>query len=131
MKGLDVILKQCLAEKQKIKKDIKEQFSKIDAALEFFEGVEELNIKQKNLYLQKLAADFEVIRKLVERKHIELKDKIENVYDENLRLAYRYIDGLTSFKQCVEKVQKVSNTNKIDIDQLEINRTLDRQIKEI
>jgi hypothetical protein len=54
--------------------------------------------------LQKLAADFEVIRKLVERKHIELKDKIETIYDENLRLAYRYIDGLTSYKNVVSKV---------------------------
>ena len=78
-----------------------------------------------------MAADFEVIRKLVERKHIELKDKIENVYDENLRLAYRYIDGLTAFKSCVERVQECSNNNKIDIDQMEINRVLDKQIKEI
>jgi hypothetical protein len=45
MRGLDILIKSVLTEKQKIKKDIKEQFSKIDAALEFFEGVEELNLK--------------------------------------------------------------------------------------
>lgn len=78
-----------------------------------------------------MAADFEVIRKLVERKHIELKDKIESIYDENLRLAYRYIDGLTSYKNVVCKVQKIGNENRLDVDQLEVNRVLDRQIKEI
>ena len=131
LRSLDEVLKKCLSEKQKLKKDVKEQFSKIDAALEFFEGIEELNLKQKNLYLQKLAADFEVIRKLVERKHIELKDKIETVYDENLRLAYRYIDGLTSYKGVVTKVQDVGNSNRLDVDQLEVNRVIDRQLKEI
>ena len=83
------------------------------------------------MYLQKLAADFEVIRKLVERKHIELKDKIETIYDENLRLAYRYIDGLSSYKKVVSKVQKIANENRLDVDQMEINRVLDKQIKEI
>lgn len=131
MRPLDEVLKKCLAEKQKLKKVIKDQFVKIDAALEFFEGIEELNLKQKDLYLQKLAADFEVIRKLVERKHIELKDKIETVYDENLRLAYRYIDGLTSYKNVVTKVKEGANENRLDVDQLEVNRVLDKQIKEI
>ena len=101
------------------------QFERIDAAVEYFLGIEEIFMKQKNLYLQKLAADFEVIRKLVERKHIELRDKIESIYDENLRMAYRYIDGLSSIKQTIKSVQEVSNDLKVDIDQLEINKTLE------
>jgi hypothetical protein len=88
-------------------------------------------VKQKDLYLQKLAADFEVIRKLVERKHVELKDKIENVYDEHLRCAYRYIDGLTAMKQTISTVTTVSDNLNIDIDQIEINKTLAKQVKEI
>ena len=68
------------------------------------------------MYLQKLAADFEVIRKLVERKHVELKDKIESVYDDNLRMAYRYIDGLSALKQSVNYVQEAANDLKMDID---------------
>lgn len=67
-------------------------------------GIEDIFVKQKNLYLQKLAADFEVMRKLIDRKYVELKEKIESVYDENLRLAYRYIDGLSSFKKTVNYV---------------------------
>ena len=81
-----------------MRKSVNEQFEKVDAAIEYFTGIEELFVRQKKLYLKKLAADFEVIRKLVERKHIELKDKIESIYDENLRSAYRYIDGLSAIK---------------------------------
>ena len=77
--------KQLLKEKSDLRKQVQEQFEKIDAASEYFSGVEELFVRQKKLYLQKLAADFEVIRKLVDRKHIELKDKIEQIYDDNLR----------------------------------------------
>ena len=49
------------------------------------------------------------MRKLIERKQVELKDKIESVYDENLRLAYRYIDGLGSIKKTINYVQEVAN----------------------
>ena len=88
-------------------------------------------MKQKNLYLSKLAADFEVIRKLVERKHVELKDKIENIYDENLRCAYRYIDGLTAMKQTINTVSSVSDNLQKDTDQLQINKVLGKQVKEV
>ena len=37
----------------------------------------------------------------MERKHVELKDKIEAIYDDNLRMAYRYIDGLTAIKKTI------------------------------
>ena len=39
-------------------------------------------MNQKSLQLKKLAADFEVINKLVERKHAELRDKIQGAYDK-------------------------------------------------
>ena len=84
-----------------MKQQIKREFEKIDAAVEYFTGIEDIFTKQKALYLQKLAADFEVIRKLVERKYVELKDKIESIYEDNLQKAYRYIDGLTAIKQSV------------------------------
>ena len=88
-------------------------------------------IRQKTLYLQKLAADFEVIRKLVDRKYIELKDKIETVYDDNLRQAYRSIDGLSAMKTTINTVQTQSTLNKFDIDQMHVNNTLNSQIREI
>lgn len=65
-----------------------------------------------------------MIRKLVERKHVELKDKIETIYDENLRTAYRYIDGLTTMKQTISSVITASDNLKVDIEQVVINKTL-------
>ena len=57
---------------------------------------------------------------------MELRDKIEGVYDENLRKAYRYIDGLTAIKQTMHSVIDSSNKLMIDIDQVKINKTLDK-----
>ena len=110
---------------------MKVELEKIDSAIEYFNGVEEQFQIQKDLYLKKLAADFEVIRKLIDRKQIELRDKIENVYDESLRKAYRYIDGLTAIKQTMNMVTDAANTLMVDIDQQRINKALDKQIKEI
>lgn len=78
-----------------------------------------------------MAADFDVIRKLVERKHVELKDKIESIYDDNLRSAYRYIDGLSAIKQTIETVMTEGDNNKMDIDQLRINNVLTKLLAEI
>jgi hypothetical protein len=72
-----------------------------------------------------------VIRKLIDRKYAELKDKIEHCFDDNLRTAYRYIDGLSAYKWSVNQVQEVSNDIQLDVDQLEINKVLDKQIKEM
>ena len=54
----------------------------------------------------------------MERKQVELRDKIEGVYDESLRKAYRYIDGLTAIKQTMTYVTDAANTLLIDIDQM-------------
>lgn len=62
---------------------------------------------------------------------MELKDKIEMVYDDNLRTAYRYIDGLSSYKQTVQMVTDVSNDLHLDIDQIEINKSWDKLVKEM
>ena len=68
------------------------------------------------MQLQKLAVDFDVMRKLIDRKHVELKDKIEGIYDDNLRQAYRYIDGLTSMKDTIQTVQEEGTNIQIDTD---------------
>jgi hypothetical protein len=66
------------------------------------------------LYLKKLTADFEVIYKLVERKHAELRDKISTLYDKNLKSAYEYVEGLEAIKETAGQIQ---NTEiKVDLD---------------
>lgn len=64
----------------------------------YFSGLEEMFLTQKEMYLKKLSADFEVIYKLVERKHIELKDKIASLFDVNLKEAYQFVEGLKAIK---------------------------------
>lgn len=88
-------------------------------------------MQQKHLYMQKLAADFEVMRRLIERRHVELKDKIEQVYDSHLRTAYRYIDGLSSIKQVIQSVEAQQIELKFDIDQLSLNQKLESMLHEI
>ena len=59
-------------------------------------------MNQKTLQLRKLAADFDVINKLVERKHAEMREKIQTSYDKHLKESYLYIDGLTGVKETME-----------------------------
>jgi hypothetical protein len=66
------------------------------------------------LYLKKLSADFEVIYKLVERKHAELKDKISSIYDQHLKEAYQYVEGLAAIKDTISSLNRMDI--RIDID---------------
>lgn len=88
------MLEQAEKEKQRLEEEIKEEVEKIDAAISYFNGIEDIFLSQKELYIKKLNADFEVIFKLVERKHAELKDKVSSIYDANLKEAYEYVEGL-------------------------------------
>jgi hypothetical protein len=45
---------------------------KVEAALSYFGGLEELFTEQKEIFLKKLNADFEVILKTIEAKKMEL-----------------------------------------------------------
>jgi len=67
--------------------EVREQVEKIEAGMEYFKGIEEIFETQRDLYLKKLNADFEVIFRLVERKHTELRAKVQEVYDKSLREA--------------------------------------------
>jgi hypothetical protein len=64
--------------------------------------------------LKKLAADFDVIIKLVERKHAEMREKIHTAYDKHLKDSYQYLDGLTAVKETIEMLDH--RDIKIDID---------------
>lgn len=82
--------------------------------MQYFTGIEDIFINQKQLYLKKLAADFEVIYKLVERKHAELRDKISSIYDDNLKEAYEYVEGLEALKDTIQQLEKMDI--KVDTD---------------
>ena len=89
-------------ERTELKKEIKKELDKISSACEYFRGVEDILENQKNLQLRKLAADFDVINKLVERKHAEMREKIQTAYDKHLKESYVYIDVLSGVRETIE-----------------------------
>ena len=71
--------------------EIKEYIVKVDAGVSYFSGIEDIFKTQKELFMKKLNADFEVIYKLVERKHTELRDKVLAVYETHTKDANDYV----------------------------------------
>ena len=129
VKPLSSVLEQAQKEKDNLKRDIEDEIQKVDQAINYFTGIEDIFISQKHLYLKKLAADFEVIFKLVERKHAELKDKICSVYDLNLKEAYQYVEGLEALKDTISQLMKMDI--QVDIDQINLNKAIMYRLKEI
>ena len=60
---------------------------KIDAAMAYFGGLEEMFQWQKDIFLKKLNADFEVLLATIEKKRNELQTKILNTYDGHITQA--------------------------------------------
>jgi flagellar basal body-associated protein FliL len=114
VKSLTSVLEQAEKERDQLKNDIKNELEKIASATDYFTGVEDILMNQKHLQLKKLAADFEVINKLVERKHAELRDKISNAYDKHLKEAYQYVEGLNAIRDTIMGLEH--RKIKVDID---------------
>ncbi|CDW75950.1 b-box zinc finger family protein [Stylonychia lemnae] len=116
-------------EKETLKQEIQVEIEKVETAIQYFSGIEEIFVNQKQLYLKKLSADFEVIYKLVERKHAELRDKISTTYDQNLKEAYQYVEGLEALKDTIIQLEKMDI--KVDIDQVNLNKAIMYRLREI
>lgn len=79
--------------------------------------------------MRKLAADFEVINKLVERKHAEMRDKIAGAYDRHLKEAYQYVEGLNAIKETITGLNE--RRVKIDVDLVILNKAIGGRLKEL
>lgn len=49
---------------------------------------------------------------MVERKHAELREKIQSAYDKHLKEAYQYVEGLNALKETIKGL----NSRKITVD---------------
>ena len=49
---------------------------------------------QRDLFLKKLHADFDVMQKMIERKRSELHDKVNRSYDGHLKKTLNFKEGL-------------------------------------
>ena len=90
VKALNQVLSQAESEKHKLKDGIMEQTKKIEAAVSYFAGLEEIFSGQRDLFLKKLNADFDVMQKMIERKRSELIDKVSRSYDGHVRKTLNY-----------------------------------------
>ena len=72
MKPIDYVLQQAEESKQKLMISIDEKAKKIEAAINYFSGLKEIFSEQRDLFLKKLNADFDVLQKMLDRKRSEL-----------------------------------------------------------
>lgn len=66
---------------------------------------------------------------MVERKHTELREKINYIYDSNLKQAYEYVDGLVSIKETAQQIQ--NSEIKVDLEQITLNKAIGFRLREI
>lgn len=68
-------------------REINQRSEKIEAAVSYFGGLEEMFSWQKDIFLKKLNADFEILIQTIERKRNELQAKIFAAYDGHIDKA--------------------------------------------
>ena len=108
------MLLQAEKDKFKIKQEIGEQGKKIQAAVSYFQGLQEMFVEQRDLFLKKVNADFEVLLKLLERKRSELTDKIHNAYDLHITKTHNFMEGLSALNETIEQIKLAEI--KVDLD---------------
>ena len=60
---------------------------------------------QRDLFLKKLHADFDVMQKMIERKRSELHDKVSRSYDGHVQKTNNYKDGLVCIQQVLDQIK--------------------------
>jgi len=84
---------------------------------------------QRDLFIKKLNADFEVMQKLIERKRSELQDKIFSAYDAHIIKTHNFSEGLSALQETIDQI-KVAEI-RVDLDQINLNKAISYRVKEI
>lgn len=106
-----------------------EQTKKIEAACSYFSGLEEIFSGQRDLFLKKLNADFDVMQKMIERKRSELHDKVCRAYNGHVRKTLNYKEGLTCLQGILELIKNAEI--RVDLDQINLNKATALRLREI
>ena len=129
VKAMSQVINQAEVERHKLKDSIMEQTKKIEAACSYFSGLEEIFSGQRDLFLKKLNADFDVMQKMIEVKRSELHDKVSRSYDGHVRKTLNYKEGLSCLQGVLEQI---SNTEiRVDLDQINLNKATALRLREI
>ena len=123
------MLNQAESEKHRLKDSIMEQSKKIEAAVSYFAGLEEIFRGQRDLFLKKLNADFDVMQKMIERKRSELHDKVCRSYDGHVRKTLNYKEGLECLHGVLEQIENAEI--RVDLDQINLNKATALRLREV
>lgn len=82
--------------------------------MSYFSGLEEIFSGQRDLFLKKLNADFDVMQKMIERKRSELHDKVCRSYDGHVKKTLNYKEGLECLQEVLGKIENAEI--RIDLD---------------
>ena len=94
VKSIKEVLRQAQIDKAKLRNEITEQENKIAAAMNYFSGLQEIFVEQRDLFIKKVNADFEVLTKMIERKRTEMHMKIRETYDLQISKTNLFREGL-------------------------------------
>ena len=70
--------------------------------------------EQRNLFLKKLNADFDVVLRMIERKRAELSDKINVSYDLHITKTKNFAAGLLALDETMAEIKKAEI--RVDLD---------------
>ena len=129
VKSISQVLAQAESEKHRLKDSIVEQSKKIEAAVSYFAGLEEIFRGQRDLFLKKLNADFDVMQKMIERKRSELHDKVCRSYDGHVRKTLNYKEGLECLQGVLGQIE--SAEIRVDLDQINLNKATALRLREV
>eukprot|EP00347_Sterkiella_histriomuscorum_P011410 403372566 len=121
------MITQIVEEQERLKQELQVKITKMIQEVEknigFFKTAKEAILKQKNLYIEKLRADFEVMFKMLEKKYSEMFQKIEKAFQNSLKESVFVQAGFNSFSQRLNYLQSVNPQR--DLDTLLINQLSD------
>lgn len=114
MQSLPEILKEAHTIFENFSVKMREQQEKVDAALSYYGGLEEMFAWQKDIFLKKLNTDFEIILQTIERKKKELSAKICKAYDGHIAKAKNLQEGLTALKESLTAISTPVIASELD-----------------
>ena len=80
----------------------------------YFSSLQEMFCEQRDLFLKKTNADFEVLLKMLERKRTEMQMKIHETYDNAIKRTVCFKEGLQALYETLEKIKQAEI--RVDID---------------
>jgi hypothetical protein len=123
------LLDEVKEEKRRVKNDITDRERKLAAAIDYYQGIRDIYTEQRDLFLKKVTADFDILMRMLERRKMEMQQKIAQTYNPKIDFAANLATGLKVFKDSLLKINTADV--RIDLDQVQLNAQLEFRVHEI